>query len=703
MTSITVALAGNPNCGKTTLFNQLTGSHQKVGNWSGVTVEKKTGHFRHNDIECDVVDLPGVYSLDSSDAGLDEEIARNFILDEKPDLIINIIDATNINRHLLLTHELLSLKAPVIIALNMMDVAEQRDIHINIEELERRIGVPVFPITASRTKGIDALKQKIADIAHHPETTPHPKEDLLCEEEAITHRYQFIRQQTSGVVEVQPYTSNFTEKLDSIVLSRWLGFPIFLLMMYLMFSVAINVGAVFIDFFDIFLGTLLVDGVGNLITQVGLPDWSRTIVADGVGGGIQLVGTFIPVIGFLYLCLSILEDSGYMARAAFVVDRLMARIGLPGNSFVPLIVGFGCNVPSVMASRSLSREQDRLLTIAMAPFMSCGARLTVYALFAAAFFRESSSFIVFSLYLFGLVIAVFTGWIFRKTLFSGEISPSFQEMPAYHTPVLKNTLITTWHRLNGFIKRAGKTIVQVVVVLTVINSIGTDGSFGNQDSKNSLLSEIGKKLTPALSPIGLEEENWPATVGIFTGIFAKEAVVGTLDALYNDVAGIEAEDDDASFAENIAASFQSIADNAVGLGGALLDPIGLASLSDSAEDQGVSTTGLAAMQNLFPSTYAAFCYLVFILLYTPCVAVMGAMNRESGPLWASLVIGWSSFLAYWCASCLFQFSQIAHKPQFALSWLAGAVVAMGLAVHGLKKLGRSEKHINNNIIARSNG
>ncbi len=702
MNPIKIALVGNPNCGKTTLFNHLTGSRQKVGNWAGVTVEKKTGSFSYDSIECELIDLPGVYSLDSEDAGLDEEIARNFILDENPDLIINIVDATNLSRHLLLTHELLALKAPVVIALNMMDVAEQRGIAINIEELERRIGIPIFPITASRMRGLTALKQKVADIAHHPETKPHPKEDLLCEEEAITHRYHFIRQQTSGVVEMDPSKSNFTEKLDSLVLNRWLGFPIFLLMMYLMFSIAINVGAVFIDFFDIFLGTLLVDGLGQLMTQVGLPEWSRTIVADGVGGGIQLVGTFIPVIGFLYLCLSILEDSGYMSRAAFVVDRLMGRIGLPGNSFVPLIVGFGCNVPSVMASRSLSREQDRLLTIAMAPFMSCGARLTVYALFAAAFFRENSTFIVFFLYLFGLVVAVFTGWIFRKTLFSGEVSPSFQEMPAYHAPILKNTLLTTWHRLNGFIKRAGKTIIQVVVILTVINSIGTDGSFGNQDSQNSVLSEIGKKLTPILSPIGVEEDNWPATVGIFTGIFAKEAVVGTLDALYNDVAGVSSEDDTSTFWENIGASFQSIIDNASGLADTLLDPLGLSSLSDSAQDQGVSTTGVAAMQTLFASTYAAFCYLIFILLYTPCVAVMGAMNRESGPLWASLVIAWSSFLAYWCASCLYQIGQISQNPQFAFSWLAGAAVAMGLAVHALKKLGKSKKHINKNIIATSN-
>ncbi|WP_370979844.1 ferrous iron transport protein B [Agaribacterium sp. ZY112] len=704
MTTPTIALVGNPNCGKTTLFNSLTGSRQKVGNWAGVTVEKKSGWVQGIDSRVECIDLPGVYSLDTEAAGLDEQIARDFITKSKPQLLINIVDASNLNRHLLLTHELLDLGAPVIIVLNMMDVAEKNGIRINTEELERRMGVPVFAVTASRQRGTSELKQHIAAVVADPELSPRPKEDLLCSEEAIAHRYHFIREQTTGVVEVEPgQAGRASELIDRIVLNRWLGLPIFLLMMYLMFMIAVNVGAVFIDFFDILLGALLVDGLGNLMSSLGSPDWLRTIIADGIGGGIQLVGTFIPVIGFLYLCLSLLEDSGYMARAAFVVDRLMARIGLPGNSFVPLIVGFGCNVPSVMASRSLSREQDRLLTIAMSPFMSCGARLTVYALFAAAFFHESGSLVVFGLYLLGIVMAVFTGWIFRKTLFSGEISPSFQEMPAYHAPLFKNTLMTTWHRLGGFIKRAGSTIIKVVTLLTIINSVGIDGSFGNQDSKDSVLSYIGKTLTPALKPIGIEEDNWPATVGIFTGIFAKEAVVGTLDALYQDVAGVEGnEDEHFSLTEKTAEAFESIAANAGDLGAALLDPLGLGAINDSAEDQEVSNTGLAAMQNLFVSHYSAFCYLVLILLYTPCVAVMGAMNRESGPFWASLVVGWSSFLAYWTAAGLYQIGQVTTTPVFSLSWLFGSALLMAAAVNWLKRLGKSQRHLKPGIIASSN-
>ncbi|MFL0803690.1 MAG: ferrous iron transport protein B [Agarilytica sp.] len=702
MSEITIALAGNPNCGKTTVFNSLTGAHQKVGNWAGVTVEKKTGTLTNKDHRIELVDLPGVYTLAPEEQGIDEQIARRFITDETPDLIINVVDAANLNRHLLLTHELLDTGIPLILILNMMDVAEHQGTSIDVESLERKLGIPIIPVVASKGTGISQLKQKISDIAQNPGHAPKIKEDLLCAEEAITHRFHWIQEQTRDVVIMEPGKRAFSEKIDAIVLNRWLGIPIFLLMMYLMFMFSINLGAVFIDFFDILLGALLVDGLGNLMTALGSPEWLRTIVADGIGGGIQLVGTFIPVIGFLYLCLSLLEGSGYMARAGFVVDRLMAKIGLPGNAFVPLIVGFGCNVPSVMASRSLTREQDRLLTIAMAPFMSCGARLTVYALFAAAFFPNNGSLIVFALYLFGILMAVFTGWLFRKTLFSGQSSPSFQEMPAYHIPTVTNVFFTTWHRLRGFVKRAGSTIVKVVAALTIINSIGLDGSFGNQDSKDSLLSAVGKALTPALAPIGVQEDNWPATVGVFTGIFAKEAVVGTLDALYQDVAGENNTEDEAfNLLASTQEAFTSILDNTIALGGAIGDPLGLGAVNESAEDQGVSDTGLGAMQTLFGSAFAAFCYLVFILLYTPCVAVMGAMNRESGPMWASLVIGWSSFLAYWAASCLYQVGTFTMHPTFSTLWLIGAIVAMIAVVKSLNKIGKKSRLNNPNIIATS--
>ncbi len=695
-----IALAGNPNCGKTTVFNSLTGANQKVANWAGVTVEKKVGRFRIGEQHAELIDLPGIYSFKSDQRGLDEEIALRFLQDEAPDFILNVVDATNLNRHLLLTHELLELGIPTILLLNMTDVAQQHGVHIDVESLEHRMGIPVIPFVASRHTG----KVELLDLLHqwtkHPENIIHPKEDLVCTEQNLANRFHWIKEQTQGVVIYSPQKSSFTEKVDRLVLHRWLGIPIFLLMMYLMFMVAINVGAVFIDFFDILLGALLVDGFADLLSTLHAPAWLITVLAHGLGGGIQLVGTFIPVIGVLYLCLSVLEDSGYMSRAAFVVDRLMAQIGLPGTSFVPLIVGFGCNVPSVMASRSLTREQDRLLTIAMAPFMSCGARLTVYALFAAAFFTQSGSLVVFALYILGIVMAVFTGWLFRKTLFSGSNTPSFQEMPAYHKPVLGNILFTTWHRLQGFTVRAGLTIIKVVTVLTVINSISIDGSFGHEDSKNSLLSEIGKTITPVLQPIGVQEDNWPATVGVFTGIFAKEAVVGTLDALYLDVADATEEGEELSLGQSVQAAFISIWDNVKGLSGALTDPLGLTAVEESAEEQGVSDTGLVAMKNLFGSGFAAFCYLVLILLYTPCVAVIGAMRRESGLSWAMLVVGWSSFLAYWTASCLYQVGTFSQHVLFSSCWLTGAALSMFVVVRLLNRLGRRQ-FMNSNLIAKS--
>ena len=333
---------------------------------------------------------------------------------------------------------------------------------------------------------------------------------------------------------------NLSDRIDRVVLNRVLGIPIFLAVMYAMFMLTINVGGAFIDFFDILFGTILVDGFGALLGRLGSPDWLTALLADGVGGGIQTVATFIPIIGCLFLCLSALEDSGYMARAAFVMDRFMRTIGLPGKSFVPLIVGFGCNVPAIMAARTLENQRDRTMTIVMAPFMSCGARLPVYALFAAAFFPVGGQNLVFGLYLVGIGAAVLTGLVLKRTLLQGETSPFIMELPPYHLPAIGNVMIRTWDRLKGFVLRAGRVIVGVVVVIAFLNSWGSDGSFGNQDSDKSVLASIGRAMVPVFQPMGIDEDNWPATVGIFTGLLAKEAVVGTLDALYGGLAAGEA-------------------------------------------------------------------------------------------------------------------------------------------------------------------
>jgi ferrous iron transport protein B len=300
-----------------------------------------------------------------------------------------------------------------------------------------------------------------------------------------------------------------------------------------MFMFTINIGSAFVDFFDQSIGALFVDGLSKVLLQLDLPQWFIVLVTQGVGGGIQVIATFIPIIGFLFMFLSALEDSGYMARAAFVMDRFMRMIGLPGKSFVPMIVGFGCNVPAIMATRTLENQRDRILTNLMNPFMSCGARLPVYALFAAAFFPVGGQNLVFGLYLLGIAIAVLTGLIMRHTLFKGESAPFIMELPAYHLPTARGVFIRTWDRLKSFLFNAGKVIIPMVLVLNFLNAMGTDGSFGQENSNKSVLSEIGRGLTPAFKPMGIEKDNWPATVGIFTGILAKEAVVGTLDALYS--------------------------------------------------------------------------------------------------------------------------------------------------------------------------
>lgn len=703
-----VALIGNPNCGKTTLFNLLTGARQKVGNWPGVTVEKKFGYFQLQQDEIELVDLPGIYSLEQEYQGIDEQIARDYLQQDEIHLIINIIDASNLERSLVLTQQLREMGIPIIVILNMLDVAEQQGLTLTPGKLEEQLGLPVISMVASRKQGVSELKAAMvndSEASRAPrseETDPENQDAEVGQQltDPMLRRYHKSRQLVNGVVEVSPTRHSLSERLDSIVLNRWLGVPIFLLMIYLMFTFAVNFGAIFIDFFDILFAAVLVDGTSWLLEQLSMPPIVITLLAQGVGGGITLVATFIPVIGFLYLSLSLLEDSGYMSRAAFVIDRLMSGIGLPGNAFVPLIVGFGCNVPAVMATRTLGRDSDRLMTIAMAPFMSCGARLTVYALFAAAFFQQNGQNIVFGLYLLGIGLAIFTGWVFRKQMFPAEITPSFQEMPAYHVPVARNILLTTWFRLKGFTFRAGKTIVIVVIALSFLNSLGTDGSFGNEDSGESVLSVIGKAITPAFAPLGIQEDNWPATVGLFTGMFAKEAIVGTLDALYT-----ESESEaDAGAPDLLGAAgeaFTSIGTEFIALADTLTDPLGISigDVSDAeavAEEQEVQGSTLTNMANLFVSPFAAFCYLVFILLYAPCVAVLGAVNKEAGWRWTLLVFSWSTALAYIAATVTYQIGTFGTNPLFSSIWIGAMLLVLFAFISSLKRL--SSKMVPKNLI-----
>ncbi len=706
-----IALVGNPNCGKTTLFNALTGARHRVGNWPGVTVEKKTGTYPHAGQTIEVVDLPGTYSLDAAQASLDERVAHDYIAAGEADLIINIVDAANLERNLYLTTQLASMDAPLLVALNMVDVAAARGAPVDAAALAAQLGCPVVPVVAARGEGIETLKAAVHEAAARK---PHAamaaiSADLAADQDDIATaaaRYAAAgRVAVAALKDVAPAAHPLTERIDRIAVHRALGIPIFLLIMYLMFMFTIQIGGAFIDFFDQAAGAFFVDGFAALLGVLGAPEWITVLLAKGIGGGIQTVATFIPIIGCLYLFLSALEDSGYMTRAAFVMDRFMRGIGLPGKSFVPLVVGFGCNVPAIMATRTLERRRDRLMTIAMAPFMSCGARLPVYVLFAAAFFPADAQNVVFGLYLLGILAAVGTGLMLRNSLLAGKPTPFVMELPPYHVPTLKGILIHSLDRLKGFIVGAGRIIVPMVLVLNFLNAIGTDGSFGNEDSDKSVLAEVGRSIAPAFAPMGLTQENWPATVGIFTGILAKEAVVGTLNATYKALgeqdaitAGEEAVEEEGGFELGTALTeaFATIPANLADALGAWADPLGLAvgDLSDAeavAEQQEVSTATFGAMATRFDGAAGAFAYLLFILLYTPCAAAQAAVYQESGTRWTLFVGAWTTGMAYGLATLVYQGATWASHPSASLAWIVGIVAAFALVLYGLRRFGMREE------------
>ena len=728
---------GNPNSGKTTLFNGLTGARQQVGNWAGVTVEKKTGHYQFEQHTIHLTDLPGIYALDSgNDANsLDEAIASQAVLTHSADLIINVVDATCLERSLYMTAQLRELGRPMVVILNKMDALKRVRQTIDEAALAKLLGCPVLSLSANNTNEVRQLKATLnavleqgltlaplhiqyndefeAAIDHivcaiEPNSRIAPRamairaleDDRLLIDALPDHMQRRIaeaRQQCSLDIDLHiadtKYTllheycqsvrrsegklsHTMTKQLDRVILNQWVGIPFFFLVMYTMFMFSINIGSAFIDFFDISFGAVLVDG-GHYLLDSHLPSWLVTLIADGLGGGIQTVATFIPVIACLYLFLAVLESSGYMSRAAFVLDKIMQKIGLPGKAFVPLVLGFGCNVPAIMATRTLDQERERKLSATMVPFMSCGARLPVYALFAAAFFPENGQNIVFALYLLGIAAAVFTGLFFKHTLYPGSSESLIMEMPDYEVPTLRNVVIKTWQKLKRFVLGAGKTIVLVVTILSFLNSVGVDGSFGHQDTADSVLSKAAQVVTPVFEPMGIESDNWAATVGIITGIFAKEAVVGTLNNLYTSQV---AKASDYDLWGSLKEAVLSIPNNLAGIN--FSDPMGievgdLTNTQEVAQDQDVDGSIFTNLNLNFSSGYAAFAYLIMILLYTPCVAAMGAYVREFGGRFAGLIAIWTLGLGYGGATLFYQWSQIGKQPVEAGIWTVSVFMILG--------------------------
>lgn len=754
MKPLTIGLIGNPNAGKTTLFNQLTGSRQRVGNWAGVTVEKKVGRFNTAEHNIELVDLPGTYSLTtiSEQTSLDEQIACYFILSGEADMLINVVDAANLERNLYLTLQLIELGIPCILALNMLDIAQSQHIDIDIDKLQQQLGCPVIPLVSTRGSGIDKLKQAIdSHTQNNRQALVNYPKALLEEVDALSaqiSQQQFSQQQRRWLAlqilegdiysrqraniseqQLQQIQQNLehtlheepelliadaryqsiaticnialnkshaqpnklTQSLDKIILNRWLGVPIFLFVMYLMFVLAINIGGALQPFFEGTSEAIFIHGIQWIGAHFNFPDWLTIFLAQGIGGGINTVLPLVPQIGMMYLFLSILEDSGYMARAAFVMDRLMQALGLPGKSFVPLIVGFGCNVPSIMGARTLDAPRERLITVLMAPFMSCGARLAIFAVFAAAFFGKNGASVVFSLYILGIVVAILTGLLLKHTLMRGEASPFVMELPVYHVPHIKTLLIQTWQRLKGFVIRAGKVIVVASMFIGALNSFSLSGQ--PVDTINdSALASVSKVITPVLQPIGVHADNWQATVGLITGAMAKEVVVGTLNTLYT-AESITSEPFDAESFNLL----EEIEDAVSETWDSLKETLTLSALSNPIEaskgDGEMESGSMGTMASKFGSGIAAYSYLIFVLLYVPCVSVMGAIARETNKGWMSFSILWGLNVAYSLSALFYQIATFSEHPQSSFLIIA-VVVLFNLVLFTLLRRVRSRITLN---------
>jgi ferrous iron transport protein B len=654
--SIRIALAGNPNSGKTTLFNRLTGTRQTTGNWPGVTVEKKTGVIRHSHGELIVIDLPGIYSL--SPYSLEETITRNYIVDDSPDVVVNIIDATNLERNLYFSLQLKKLGRPMIIALNMMDEILSHGDQLDVARLSALMQVPVIPISAKKGEGIDALIQAICqmtnfrhmhgghgrrrhgrhghcshqagccthvsqgrtaadpDVVEVPETAIL-KDDSLhgdviqsgpggktvlhtfepeseAETEAMYHRAAWIHDQVLQHSHKQGAFSR-SDKIDHILTHRVWAIPIFLLVILAVFQITFHeeIGGRLTDLMDHFFSVTVADLLSAWLQAASAPEWIESLLVGGILAGVGGILTFLPQIALLFFFLSLLEDTGYMARAAFITDKLFQKIGLSGRSFIPMLMGFGCTVPAVMAARTLESERDRRLTIIITPFMSCGARMPIYAFIAGIFFTSNKGLVTFSMYLLGIVIAIASALLLSRTVLRGDDAPFVIELPPYRLPDAKSLFLHVWDKVKDFMIKAGTIIFAMTIVVWFFQSF----SFGLQrvsDSATSMFGRIGSLLVPFLRPLGFG--SWQAAVALLTGLVAKESVVATLEILF---------------------------------------PAG-------------------NLQSVF-TPLTAYAFMTFTLLYMPCLAAFGAIKRELNSWrWTTLAVAYQTGVAWFMSFLVFQ-------------------------------------------------
>lgn len=650
----TIALVGNPNSGKTTLFNALTGSNQHVGNWPGVTVEKKEGQLKYNGILYNIVDLPGTYSLGAYSE--DEVVARDFIIKENPDIVINVVDATNIERNLYLTTQLMEMGTKVIIALNMMDEAKAKNIEIDLENLSKNLGIPIVTTIAAKRQGIDKLIEKAAlymneekpkydsisygekidkeinvikellgdshniyptnwiaikalegdkEILDHIKHNKNVTERLVSlggsatdyELDIVDRRYDFIGKIISKTVS-SPTESveTITDKIDKFVTNKYLGIPIFAFIMYISFQLTFVIGSDLLGGYLEGLMEIISEFTSNLLVSINAPDWLISFVIDGAIGGVGSVIVFVPLIAVLYFFLGILEDTGYMARAAYVMDGLMRSLGLQGKAFISMIVGFGCNVPGIMATRSLDNKKDRMIALLINPFMSCGARFPIYLVFISAFFANNGGIVLFALYGLGIIVALVMAKIFSKTLFKGESSHFIMELPPYRLPSMRSVVRDMWDKVSDFLKRAGTIIFMVVTLLWVLSIFPLGVEPYSQDS---LLGIIGTIVAPIFAPAGFG--TWQASVSLFAGIAAKEAVVAVLGMVY-------------------------------------------AGVSEGSEL-------VTAIQNVF-TPLTAVSFMVMTLLYTPCAAALATVKKETKSMKWTVFMALYTFAIGWIGAVL---------------------------------------------------
>lgn len=582
----TIALVGNPNVGKTTLFNKLTGSNQRVGNWSGVTVERKEGSFDN----IKLVDLPGIYAMDAFSN--EEKISKNFLETEPVDAILNIVDGTNFHRNLYLTMELKKFNIPIIIAVNMADIMEKRGVSYDFDKLSKTLNCTIIPIVASKGNGIDHIRDIISNNNYlSTDTTKYNFQD----EKAI---YDYI-EKILFECENNKDNSNtsYSDKLDNILLNPFLAYPIFIAIMLLTFQITFSwIGQPLSDLLDGFLSDSILPFVTELLSSSS--SWFQSLIVDGIVAGVGGILVLLPIILSLFLCITILEDSGYMARVAFIMDSLMRKMGLSGKAFIPMIVGFGCTVPAIMSARTLESEKDRKLTALLVPLMSCGAKLPVYSIFAQVFFPDKAALVVASLYFLGIILAFIFGIIFKNSIFKNDEQPFIIELPEYKVPSLSNLLKQLGEKAKGFLIKAGTIIFAMSVVLWFLSNFNFSGMV---DIDNSFLASIGGFIAPIFKPLGFG--NWQSSVSLLTGILAKETVVTSMEVIF---------------------------------------------LGD-----------LVTALPVYFTTLSAFSFLTFILLYTPCVSVIGVMKKEFGTkmmvgsIIYQLTLAWVvSFLIYNIGSLL---------------------------------------------------